>query len=356
MSNSRPTLEELGGWSKVLGPLSMGEDLDAEVTHGALVEMLSGQVSDSRIAGFIVGLRIKGETVDEVAGMVDAMLDTCEPLTLDDGVVDIVGTGGSPTRRLHALNVSTMASIVAAAAGVRVCKHGNRKASSTSGSFDLLEELGVAIELGAESVERCVAETNVGFAFARSYHPAMRFVGPVRAELGIPTVFNLLGPLSHPGRVLRQVIGVGDARVVELVAGVMAARQAPRALVVHGADSLDEITLNGPTTVFEIVDGSSRSYELKPSDLGLPERSADDLRGGDPAHNAELARAVFAGQPGAVRDIVVANAAAALWVGGVVDELVDGVALAASAIDEGGAEATLEHLVRVSNAEASKAN
>lgn len=355
MNDSRPALEDLGGWPRVLGPLSEGQDLSAELAHAALVDILTGQASDARIAGFIVALRLKGETVDEVSGMIDAMLDTCEPIYLDDGVVDIVGTGGSPTRRLHALNVSTMASIVAAAAGVKVCKHGNRKASSTSGAFDLLEELGVAIELGPDSVARCVEETNIGFAFARAYHPAMRFAGHVRAELGIPTVFNLLGPLSHPGRVQRQVIGVGDARVVKLVAGVMAARQAPRALVVHGADSLDEITLNGPTTVHEIVDGRSRSYELKPGDLGLRERSADELRGGDPAHNAELARAVFAGQPGPVRDIVVANAAAALWVGGLVDELVDGVTLATAAIDDGRAVTTLDRLIEVSNAEAAKA-
>ncbi len=350
MSNPRPTLDDLGGWSAVLGPLATRIDLSSDLTHAALSEILTGETSDARIAGFIVALRIKGETVDEVSGMVDAMLDTCEPIDLDDGVVDIVGTGGSPSRRLHALNVSTMASIVAGAAGVRVCKHGNRKASSTSGSFDLLDELGVGIDLDAPAVQRCVAETNVGFAFARSYHPAMRFVGPVRAELGIPTVFNLLGPLSHPARIRRQVIGVGDARVVELVAGVMASRQAPRALVVHGADSLDEITLTGPTLVYEIVDGEARSYELKPSDLGLPERSADELRGGDPAHNAELARAILGGQHGAVRDIVVANAAAGLWVGGAVDELADGVELAAAAIDDGRAAETLARLVEVSNA------
>jgi anthranilate phosphoribosyltransferase len=346
---NRPTLEQLGGWTAVLGPLSAGRDLTADQTHAVLCEILTGQASDARIAGFIVGLRIKGETVDEVSGMVDAMLDTCEPIALAGDVVDIVGTGGSPARRLHALNVSTMASFVTAAAGVPVCKHGNRKASSTSGAFDLLDELGVAIDLDGEAVAGCVRDVGVGFAFARAYHPAMRFVGPVRAELGIPTVFNLLGPLSHPGRVRRQVIGVGDERVVELVAGVLAARGAPRAMVVHGADSLDEITLTGSTTVHEIVDGQVRVFELHPSDLGLAQRSADELRGGDPAANAALARSVFAGEPGAVRDIVVANAAAGLWVGGMVDELSDGVELAASAIDEGKASTTLERLVQVSN-------
>ena len=333
----------------MLGPLSAGNDLTADLTHAALCEILTGEGTDARIAGFIVGLRIKGETVDEVSGMVDAMLDTCEAIRLDDRVIDIVGTGGSPSRRLHALNVSTMASLVTAAAGVPVCKHGNRKASSTSGSFDLLDELGVAIELDAAAVERCVDEVGVGFAFARAHHPAMRFVGPVRAELGIPTVFNLLGPLSHPGRVQRQVIGVGDERVADLVAGVLASRGAPRALVVHGADSLDEITLTGPTTVHEVTDGEVRVYELRPAHLGLAERSAAELKGGDPSANADLARAVLAGEPGAVRDIVVANAAAGLWVGGATESVVEGVELAAAAIDDGRAAATLERLVQVSN-------
>ncbi len=345
---SRPTLEQLGGWPAILGPLSVGGHLDADATHAAMSEILAGSASDACIAGFIVALRIKGETVAEVDGMVDAMLEASEPLDVPDGTIDIVGTGGSPTRRVHALNVSTMASLVAAGAGVPVCKHGNRKASSTSGSFDLLDELGVTIEIDGSAVERCVREAGVGFAFARAFHPAMRFAGPVRAELGIPTVFNLLGPLSHPGGISRQVVGVGDARVIDLVSGVLAARGAERALVVHGSDGLDEITLTGPTTIHEIRAGEVRVWELDPRDVGLTVHSADELRGGDPAANAELARRVFEGEPGPVRDIVVLNAAAGLWVGGAVDSLDEGVSAAAAAIDDGRVRTTLARVVEVS--------
>ncbi|MFP3906913.1 MAG: anthranilate phosphoribosyltransferase [Acidimicrobiales bacterium] len=349
---SRPTLEELGGWSAVLGPLSTGTHLTADQAHATLREILAGNASDARIAAFIVALRLKGETVEEVSGMVDAMLDASEPLDLPPGAVDIVGTGGSPTRRIHALNVSTMAAIVTSAAGVPVCKHGNRKASSTSGSFDLLDELGIAIELDGAAVAQCVRDAGIGFAFARAFHPAMRFAGPVRAELGIPTVFNLLGPLSHPGGITRQVIGVGDHRVIDLVAGVLAARGADRALVVHGSDGLDEITLTGPTTIHEVRDGDVRVWDLYPATVGLAVRPAEELRGGDPAANAELARRMLAGEPGPVRDIVVLNAAAGLWVGGAVDDIAAGVDAAAAAIDDGRAAATLERVVQVSGAAA----
>ena len=337
----------------MLGPLSEGAHLSAEQTHAAMSEILAGNASDARIAGFIVALRLKGETVDEVNGMVDAMLDASEPLTLDDEVIDIVGTGGSPTRRVHALNVSTMAALVAAGAGVPVCKHGNRKASSTSGSFDLLAELGITIELSGDEVARCVREAGIGFAFARSFHPAMRFAGPVRAELGVPTVFNLLGPLSHPGGITRQVIGVGDHRVIDLVAGVLAARGAERALVVHGSDGLDEITLTGPTVVHQVTDGQVTVWELDPREMGLEIRPAEELRGGDPVANAELARGVLAGAAGPIRDIVLVNAAAGLWVGGVVDTVAAGVEAAAAAVDDGRAAAVLERIVQVSGQAAS---
>ncbi|MBK5224654.1 MAG: anthranilate phosphoribosyltransferase [Acidimicrobiia bacterium] len=340
-------LDELGGWTPILGALAEGHDLSFAQSSAAMAEILAGNATDARIAAFIVALRIKGETVEEVNGMVDAMLDASELLALNLDAVDIVGTGGSPARRLHALNVSTMASFVVAGAGVPVCKHGNRRASSTSGSFDLLEALGVEIELTGSSVARCVREVGVGFAFARAFHPAMRFAGPVRSELGIPTVFNLLGPLSHPSKIDRQVIGVGDPAMQALTAGVLASRGLPRSLVVHGSDGLDEITLTGPTTIHEIRDGEISVWELDPSTLGFAVRTADELRGGDPAANAEIAKGVFAGEPGAARDIVVLNAAAGLYVGGKVDSLVDGVELAITAIDEGRAAAALEHLVEL---------
>lgn len=340
-----PDLDALGGWPVVLRELAEGRDLTAEQAGAAMSEILAGRATDARIAAFIVALRMKGEAVDEISGMVDAMLAAASPLPLDVEAVDIVGTGGSPSRRVHALNVSTMSCFVVAGAGVPVCKHGNRRASSTSGSFDLLEALGLAIDLDGTGVARCVREAGVGFAFARAFHPAMRFAGPVRAELGIPTVFNVLGPLSHPGGVTRQVIGVGDARMAPVVAGVLARRGVARALVVRGDDGLDEITLTGPTTVHEIRDGALRSYHLEPAEVGLPVRSAEELRGGDAAANAELARRCLAGEPGPVRDIVAVNAAAGLLVGGAVDTLADGVALATEVLADGRAAAALERLV-----------
>jgi anthranilate phosphoribosyltransferase len=341
-------LDDLGGWTAVLGTLADGRDLTAADTSAAMAEILAGNASDAQIAAFIIALRIKGETVDEVNGMVEAMLGASELLALNLDAVDIVGTGGSATRRLHALNVSTMASFVTAGAGVPVCKHGNRRASSTSGSFDLLEALGVEIELSGPAVARCVRESGVGFAFARAFHPAMRFAGPVRAELGIPTVFNLLGPLSHPSKIDRQVIGVGDARMQPLTAAVLASRGLPRSMVVHGSDGLDEITLTGTTEIHEIRDGEIVEWVLDPTGYGLPLRSTDDLRGGDPLANAEIARSVFAGERSPARDIVALNAAAGIYVGGAADSVGDGLEMAFASIDEGRAASTLEQLVALS--------
>ena len=341
-------LDDLGGWPAILATLADGHDLTAEQSAAAMTEILAGNASDARIAAFIIALRIKGETVDEVNGMVDAMLGASELLALNQDAVDIVGTGGSATRRLHALNVSTMASFVVAGAGVPVCKHGNRRASSTSGSFDLLDALGVEIELSGPAVARCVREVGVGFAFARAFHPAMRFAGPVRAELGIPTVFNLLGPLSHPSKIDRQVIGVGDPRMQPLTAAVLASRGLPRSMVVHGSDGLDEITLTGPTEIHEIRDGEVVEWELDPTSYGLSLRSVDELRGGDPLANAEIARSVFAGEQGAPREIVALNAAAGIYVGGAAESVGEGLEMAFASIDEGRAAAALESLVALS--------
>lgn len=341
-------LDDLGGWTPILSALAEGRDLTVAQSAAAMAEILAGNASDARIAAFIVALRIKGETVEEVNGMVDAMLDASELLALNLDAVDIVGTGGSSTRRLHALNVSTMASFVIAGAGVPVCKHGNRRASSTSGSFDLLEALGVEIELTGSAVARCVREAGIGFAFARAFHPAMRFAGPVRSELGIPTVFNVLGPLAHPSKIDRQIIGVGERRTLGLTSGVLASRGLPRALVVHGSDGLDEITLTGTTAVHEVRDGELTEWELDPRDYGLALRSVEELRGGDPLRNAEIAKSVFAGEPSAARDIVVLNAGAGIYVGGAVDSIEEGVEMAVASIDEGRAAAALERLVELS--------
>jgi anthranilate phosphoribosyltransferase len=345
-------LSELGGWRAVLAEVMGGHDLTATQGRAALAEVLAGEATPAQIAGFIVALRMKGEAVEEVSGMVDAMLEAAAPIDLGPGVdaVDIVGTGGAPTRRVHALNVSTMACFVVAGAGVAVCKHGNRRASSTSGSMDLVEALGIAIELDGEQVARCVREAGVGFCFARAFHPAMRHAGPVRAELGVPTVFNVLGPLSHPAGVQRQVIGVSDPRVAPTVVGVLQARGAPRALVVHGHDGMDELTTTGVTTVFELREGEVREAEVRPGDVGLAVVDAEVVRGGTPADNAALAERVLGGEAGPYRDIVVLNAAAGLWVAGVVDDLAAGVERAATAIDSGRAAEALSAIRRLAPA------
>jgi len=344
------TFDELGGWPAILGTLLNGHDLTALQAHAAMSQILEGQGTSAQIAAFIMALRMKGEAVEEVSGMVDAMLEAAAPIDLGDAeaeAVDIVGTGGAPTRRVHALNVSTMACFVAAGAGAKVCKHGNRKASSTSGSFDLLEALGVPLELDGEAVARCVAEVGVGFCFARAFHPAMRHAGPVRAELGVPTVFNVLGPLSHPARVRRQVIGVSDPRSAPTVIGTLQARGAVRALVVYGHDGMDEFTTTGSSTVHELLDGEVRTFEFHPADVGLPVVEAEQVRGGDAVANAVIARRVFGGEQGAYRDIVTLNAAAGLWAAGLVDDLTTGLELACASIDRGRATEVLDALISV---------
>lgn len=345
----------IGAWPGVLGELTAHRDLAADVTKVALERMLAGDATDAQIAAFIVGLRIKGETPDEVVGLVAAMLDVSAPLDLEDPdtILDIVGTGGATPLAGKAFNVSTMASIVAAGAGATVCKHGNRKASSTSGSTDLLEALGVEVELDGAGVAACVREAGVGFAFARMFHPAMRHVAPVRAELGIPTVFNVLGPLSHPARVGRQVIGVSDPRLMDLVPEVLQRRGLTRAWVVHGEGGLDELTTTGVSRVTELHDGELRHFTVAPEDLGLARVSIEDLRVGDPVDNARVAESVLAGVPGPLRDMVVLNAAAGLVVAEVAEDLPAAVGAAARAIDDGRAAAVLGRLVAASRAFAS---
>ena len=338
------------GWTKVLGRLAAGADLTSAESRGALAEVLAGGATSAQLGAFIVALRLKGETAEEITGLVEAMVAVAAPLRLPAGAIDIVGTGGSPTLRDRAFNVSTVASIVAAAAGATVCKHGNRMASSTSGSTDVLEQLGVAVDLDGAGVERCIEAAGVGFCFARMVHPAMRHVGPTRSELGIPTVFNILGPLSHPGGVTRQVLGVADPARVDVIAEVLRQRGMKRAMVVHGHDGLDELTTTDRTLVIDIVDGEVSRREIDPADVGLERRTVDDIAVGDPAANAEVARRVLGGELSAHRDIVVLNAAAGLVVADIAGDLADGVILAAAAIDDGRAAATLDRLVAASNA------
>jgi len=344
-----PSLDELGGWPAVLGPLTQRQDLRADQARAAMAEVLAGNASGAQIAGFIVALRMKGETVEELRGLLDAMADAAErvPLASVDGVVDIVGTGGD---RSHSVNVSTMAALVVAGAGVPVCKHGNRAASSRCGSADLLEALGVDLDLDPAGVARCVESAGIGFCFAPRFHPAMRHAGPTRRELGVPTVFNLLGPLANPAGVRRQVVGVADASMAERMARVLAARGAERVMVVRGDDGLDELTTTTTSTIVELVDGEVRTTSLDPVALGLAPCDPAALVGGDAGANADVARRVLAGEPGPHRDVVVLNAAAGLVVGGAAPDLAEGVERAAASIEAGLAAAALERLVAASRA------
>ena len=343
---------EIGAWPGLLRELTAGRDVSAAVTRTALEHVLSGEATPAQVAAFIVALRMKGETAEEVQGLVAAMLAVAAPLDLPDptSTIDLVGMGGSSTLRGRAFNVSTMASIVAAAAGATVCKHGNRKASSASGSTDLLEALGVEVELDGDGVAACVREAGVGFAFARMFHPSMRHAAPVRAELGIPTVFNVLGPLSHPGHVTRQVLGVSDPRLMNLIPDVLVRRGMDHAWVVHGTDGLDELTTTGATEVVEVRGGVVHSFRVVPEDVGLARATIDDIAVGGPAENAAAAESVLAGEPGPIRDMVVLNAAAGLVVAGMADDLASGVEAAGAAVDAGAAATVLAELVAVSRA------
>jgi anthranilate phosphoribosyltransferase len=347
------SLEELGGWPAVLAPLCAGSDLPRDHAGAAMTEILRGDATPAQIAAFAVGLRIKGETVAEMAGLVGAMLEFAEPVPLSPGtravVIDTCGTGGD---RSGTINVSTIAAFVAAGAGAKVCKHGNRAASSKAGSADVLEELGVAIDLGPADVARCVEQAGMGFCFAARFHAALRHAVPVRRELGVPTVFNFLGPLANPARVRRQVVGVSDPRMAEKVLGVLQANGAEHAFVVYGHDGLDELTTAGTSTVHELRDGGTRTFTVDPAALGLAPAGRDDVLGGNAAVNAAFAREVLDGAPGPRRDIVVLNAAAALVVAGRCEDLEGGVAAAQAAIDSGRAAAVLDSLAKVSTAAA----
>src|SRR5918997_4139244 len=276
-----------------------------------------------------------------MAGMAEALVEVAEPLELPPGTdaVDTCGTGGSPSRRMWAFNVSTVAAFVVAAAGGRVCKHGNRAASSTSGSADLLDALGVVFDLGPAGVARCVAEVGMGFCFAPRFHPAMRHVGPTRRELGVPTVFNFLGPVANPARVRRQVVGVSDPAMAERVASVLRTRGAERALVVFGHDGLDELTTSTTSTVLDLHDGVVRTSLVDPEELGLELAPPEAVKGGDAARNAAICEAVLGGERGPRRDIVLLNAAAGLGAAGAVDDLAAGLEAAAAAVGGGAAAA-----------------
>jgi anthranilate phosphoribosyltransferase len=331
----------------VLVRLTEGVDLSEDEAHDVMAQVLAGEATPAQMAGFLIAERAKGPTTEELCGMLRAMLGAAEPVHLTSAALDTCGTGGSRQRREAAFNVSTVAALVVAGAGAKVCKHGNRRASATSGSADLLEALGVTIDVGPLGVARCVEEAGIGFCLAPRFHPGMRHPGPVRRELGVATVFNLLGPMANPARVKRQVIGVVDGGVAEKVVQVLKSNGAERAMVVYGHDGLDELTTAATSTVVELRDAAVHSFDVDPAELGLtPVQSAP--AGGDTAANVELARRLLDGEPGAHRDIVLLNAAAGLVVAGVADDLRSALEAAVASVDDGRAAAALDRLVAVS--------
>ena len=345
------------GWPDVLATLVRGEPLPTEVARWAMDEVMSGEATPVQVAGFAIALRAKGETPEELTGLVEAMLGHAQRVRYDGRAVDTCGTGGD---RAHTVNISTMAALVVRGAGATVVKHGNRAASSACGSADLLEALGVAVDLPAPAVAACIVEAGIGFCFAPVFHPALRHAATSRRELGIPTVFNFLGPLTNPAQPPAQAVGVADARMAPTMAGVLAARGAS-ALVFRGDDGLDELSTAAPSQVWAVADGEVRTDRVDPRDLGLAPAAPDALRGADAAHNAEVTRAFLDGETGAVRDAVLLNAAAALVAydgvgpGPVTAQIAAALPRAVSAVDSGAAAAALEHWITVSRSLAAPA-
>ncbi len=325
-----------------IAELMDGRDLSQEGARDVMRSIMDGEATPGQIGAFLVALRIKGETADEIAGCAEAMREhvlVVRPVRTD--LVDTAGTGGDGARTF---NISTAAALVAAAAGAGVAKHGNRAVSSSSGSADVLEALGFNLELSPETIARSIDELGFGFLFAPTHHPAMRHAAPVRRELATRTVFNVLGPLTNPAGARAQVVGVYAPELVPTIAEVLARLGAERAFVVHGAAGVDELSPAGPNLVCEVADGRVRSREIDPLDLGIARCAPDELRGGDPAENAETIRRIFTGADGGGRDAVLLNAAGAIAAGGLARDLAEGVGLAREAIDSGAAGERLEAL------------
>jgi anthranilate phosphoribosyltransferase len=329
----------------ILAKLVRGDALSADEIEAAAGEIFEGRVADVQAAGFIVALRTKGETEEELAALVRAMHRYAQHVDVAHAAIDTCGTGGD---RSGTVNVSTMAALIAAGAGAKVVKHGNRAQSSRCGSGDVLEALGVAVDLGPAGVAHCVEEAGVGFCLAPRYHPAMRFLGPARKELGVPTTFNFLGPLANPARVRRQAVGVADPAMATKMLGTLRALGTERALVFHGDDGLDELTTTTTSTVHELADGEVRTFTLDPLDIGITLAQPSELVGGDAATNASVVRAVLGGDKGPTRDIALLNAAAGVVVAGLAPDLATGLEVAAQSVDRGDAARALETLVRVS--------
>lgn len=332
-------------WPDVLGPLTRGEDISRSLAAAALGEIMRGDATSGQIAAYLAALATKGESADEVAGMVDAMMDAAVKVQIDATVIDIVGTGGDG---FGTFNISTTAAFIAAGAGAKIAKHGNRAASSRTGSADLLEALGFNLDLGPKQVVTMVEETGFGFFFAPRFHPAMRHVAPVRRELGVRTVFNYLGPLCNPAGA-RMSVGTSDPANARLMIDVLATRGVDRAFVAHGQDGLDELTTTGPTRIFSLVDGEVTEADFSPEDFGVARAEMSDLQGGDVKENLAITKGVLAGEIGPHRDIALVNAAPAIVLADLAVSFVDAVGLAAEAVDSGAAATVLADSLALSH-------
>ncbi|MFE9247614.1 anthranilate phosphoribosyltransferase [Streptomyces sp. NPDC007088] len=337
-------------WPQVLDGLLAGQDQSAAHTAWAMDRIMRGEATDAQIAGFAVALRAKGETVEEISGIVEAMYAHARTIEVPGPSVDIVGTGGDGAKTV---NISTMSAVVVAGTGAKVVKHGNRAASSASGASDVLEKLGVNLELGPQRVAEVAEEAGITFCFAVRFHPALRHVAPARRELGIRTTFNFLGPLTNPARVAAQATGVADARMAPIMAGVLAARGSS-ALVFRGDDGLDELTITATSRVWVVGDGQVREETFDPREVGLALAPVEALRGGDASYNADVARRLFAGEGGPVRDAVLLNSAAALVAlhpsrAPLTEQIATQMARAAESLDSGAAAGALERWVRATN-------
>ena len=330
----------------IIAKVATGATLSREEAASAFDRMMSGEATPSQLGGLLMALRVRGETIDEITGAVSAMRAKMLKVKAPRNAVDVVGTGGDGS---GSVNVSTCAALIVAGAGVPVAKHGNRALSSRSGAADVLAALGVKIDLSPEQVSRCVSEAGIGFMFAPAHHPAMKNVNPTRVELATRTIFNLLGPLSNPAGVVRQMVGVFSRQWVQPLAQVLKNLGSESVWVVHGSDGLDEITLTGPTFVAALENGAIRSFEVSPEDVGLKRVAGEALKGGDAAANAAALRNVLAGLPSPYRDVALFNAAAALVVAGRAKELKEGLALGIQSIDGGAAAERLKRLIAVSN-------
>jgi anthranilate phosphoribosyltransferase len=333
-------------WAHAITKLIHGDDLTGEEAGSAMAEIMEGAATPAQVAGFVVALRAKGETDDEVAGLAGTMRAYSERVDVEGPLLDTCGTGGD---RTGTFNVSTAAALVCAGAGARVAKHGNRAASSRCGSADVLEALGVKIDLPPDGVKRCIEEAGIGFCFAPVFHPAMRHAATPRRELGVATIFNFLGPLTNPAGATRQALGVADPRMVDKMVGALRRLGSEHVIAFNGDDGLDELSIAGPSRVVELRDGDISRFELDPAELGVKRAPLEALRGGSAEENAETIRSILEGEQGPRRDVVTLNAAAGLVAAGIAEDVAAGLARAAEAIDSGDAARALDLLTRVSS-------